>query len=101
MLSQEFIEKMKARLLEAKVKLENELASVKPHTELGNDYDDTASELQIDEVNQDIIAQLTSDLEKIHLALRKIEEGTYGVDEEGREISQERLEVMPYADKAI
>lgn len=101
MLSQEFIEKMKIRLLDMKAKLEAELAGVKPHTELGNDYDDTASELQIDEVNQDIIAQLTTDLEKIDRALRKIEEGTYGVDDDGHEISQARLEVMPHADKAI
>lgn len=101
MLPADFTEKMKTRLLDMKAKLEAELAGVKPHTELGNDYDDTASELPIDEVNQDVIAQITSDLEKITAALQKIEDGTYGIDDEGNEISPERLEVLPYADKAI
>lgn len=101
MLSAEFINEMKARLEELKAKFEAELSGVKPHTELGNDYDDTASELQIDEANQDVIAQIKSDLEKIDTALQKIADGTYGIDDEGQEISQERLEVIPYADKAI
>lgn len=101
MLSPEFVEKMKARLLEEKAKLLGELNGVKPHTELGDNYDDTASELPLDEVNQDVIAQITSDLEKIERALEKIAAGTYGIDDEGNEISEERLEVMPYADKAI
>lgn len=101
MLSPEFVENMKIRLLEQKIKLEGELNGVKPHTELGNNYDDTASELPLDEVNQDVIAQIKLDLEKIEHALEKIAAGTYGIDDEGNEISEERLDALPYADKAI
>jgi RNA polymerase-binding transcription factor DksA len=40
-------------------------------------------------------------LEKIENALKKIETGTYGTDSEGKQISEERLRVLPWADKAI
>lgn len=102
MLEPEFIEQQKLKLLELKQRLTAELAELKPHTEVGNDYDeDTSLELQIDEVNQDVIRQLQKDLEKIDWALQKIEQGTYGIDDDGKAISKERLEAMPYADKAL
>ena len=101
MLSQEFIEERKEQLIALKAKLTEELSGLKPHTELGNDFDDLASELQIDEVSQDLILRIQQDLAKIELALERIAEGTYGVDDEGNPISEERLVAMPYADKAV
>ena len=47
------------------------------------------------------LASLASAQEKIDKALLKIDNGTYGTDDEGKEISQERLAALPWADKAI
>ena len=101
MLSQEFIKEMQSRLEGEKSRLRQELAGLSPHTELGDDYDENASELEVDEVNQDLIARLKSDLAKIDKALAKIAEGTYGTDDQGREIGEARLRALPWADKAI
>lgn len=99
--TQEFINEMKTRLLEAKEKLSADLAGLVPHTEMGNDVGENSEEIELDEVNQDLIARLQADLDKIEKALGKIESGTYGIDDSGNEISEERLKVLPWADKAI
>jgi RNA polymerase-binding transcription factor DksA len=101
MLQQSFIDEMKQKLLAAKQKLEADLAGLKPHEELGGDLDSNVQEVEDDEVSQDMIARISLDLEKIQKALAKIEAGTYGTDDEGKEISKERLSVLPWADKAI
>jgi RNA polymerase-binding transcription factor DksA len=101
MLSPEFIEEMKQKLLEQKTKLQNDLSGLSSHTEVGEDYDENATELQIDEVNQDVIAQMKSDIEKIDAALKRIEAGTYGTANDGQEISEQRLRALPWADTAL
>lgn len=101
MLSQEFIEEMKAKLLAEKEILEKDLLGLNSHTEVGDDLDENATELQMDEVNQDVSERMRADLIKIQTALEKIEAGTYGVAEDGREISEDRLRVIPWADTAI
>ena len=100
MLTKEFIEKMRERLLADQARLQEELAGIVPHTELG-EGEDGAGELPLDEANQDIIALIKADLEKIAVALQKISAGTYGIGDDGQEIPADRLEVNPYADKAI
>ena len=40
-------------------------------------------------------------LQEINSALAKIQNGIYGTDDEGKEISEERLRVLPWADKAL
>jgi DnaK suppressor protein len=99
--SQEFVERMKERLSEEKENLTEELASLSEHTEVGDETDENASEFQIDEVNHDIAATIKADLEKIEKALKKIEAGTYGITDDGTEISAERLEVLPWADSIV
>jgi RNA polymerase-binding transcription factor DksA len=99
--SQEFVQKMKERLLEEKERLDEELSSLKMHNEVGDDEDENASEFEMDEVNHDISATIKSDLEKIEAALKKVEQGTYGTTEDGKEISEARLEVLPWADTII
>lgn len=101
MLSQSFIEEMKSALLEKKSALEKELNGLSSHTEMGTDMDDNAQEVEKDEVSQDLITTIKSDLVKIEKALEKIQNGSYGIDDEGKEISEERLKVIPWADKAI
>ena len=101
MLSQEFVAEMKAKLLAQKQKLEEDLKGAPAHTELGSDFDSQVQEVQDDEVNRDISSALTEDLKKINAALEKIEAGTYGTDDEGKEIAEERLRILPWADKAL
>ncbi len=101
MLTQEFIEKMKARLLEEKETLLKDLAGLQEHTEVGSEMDENATEVQLDDVNKDLTIRMQDDLTKIENALQKIEEGTYGTDDDGNEISEARLEVIPWADKAL
>lgn len=72
MLSQEFIEEMKAKLLAEKDRLAADLAEAPAHTELGTDYDENAQEVELDEVNADVRVRVSSDLEKIDKALSKL-----------------------------
>lgn len=101
MLQQQFIDEMKTKLLEAKQKLEGDLAGLNPHEELGGDLDSNVQEVEDDEVSRDMISRITMDLEKINKALAKIESGSYGTDDEGKEITEPRLRALPWADKAI
>jgi RNA polymerase-binding transcription factor DksA len=77
------------------------LAGLSSHTEVGPDEDENASEVAMDEVNQDLIARMHSDLDKINKALGKMDQGTYGVDDSGKVIGEDRLRAIPWADRAI
>jgi len=101
MASPQFIEEMKAQLLAAKEKLEGELSGLKAHEELGEDLDSSIQEVEDDEVSRGVMARIKMDLEKIDKALKKIEDGSYGTDDDGKEISEARLRALPWADKAI
>lgn len=100
MLSQSFIEEMKQALLARQEKLQQDLAPLKPNEHLGDDLDSNAQEVEDDEVSQDMIARFKAEQEKITKALEKIAAGTYGTDDDGKEISEQRLRVIPWADKA-
>lgn len=99
--SKEFIEEMKVKLLAQKKKLEGDLGGLLTHSEMGDEEDENASEINVDEASQDVITLMKSDLQKIEIALGKIKDGTYGTDSEGREISEARLSALPWAEKAI
>ena len=101
MLSQDFIQEMQTKLLQEQETLKNDLAGLSQHSEVGDDLDENATELQMDEVNQDVSERMRADLVKIETALEKIEAGTYGIAEDGQEISEDRLRVIPWADTAI
>ncbi len=101
MLSPEFISEMKQKLEQQKQKLQADLAGLASHTEVGDDYDENATEIEIDEVNQDLIARMKSDLVMIDKALAKIADGSYGTDGEGQEIAEDRLRALPWADTSI
>lgn len=101
MLSSEFIEEMKGKLLAEKARLEADLAGLSNHTEVGDDLDENATEIQLDEVNRDLSERIKDDLSKIEIALSKIEAGTYGIDANGNEIGEDRLRAMPWADVAL
>lgn len=101
MVSKEFTVEMKKALLAAKQKLEEDLKGLSAHTELGGDDDSNIQEVEDDEVSRDLIARMKTDLEKIDKALAKVEDGTYGTDNDGKEISEARLKALPWADKSI
>lgn len=101
MLSQDFIEEMKTKLLAEKDRLTTDSSAMHEHTELGREYDENAQEVELDEVNQDMKSRMEADLAKIEKALSKIESGNYGTDDEGNEISEERLRAIPWADQAL
>jgi RNA polymerase-binding transcription factor DksA len=66
------------------------------------DYDqhpaDTASETFEREKDLSILEQLETELAEIQAALRRIDDGTYGIDEiTGHPIATERLEAIPTA----
>lgn len=96
-----FIEEMKQKLLSQKAKLESDLAGLSPHEDLGGDLDSNVQEVEDDEVSQDMIARIKSDLEKIDKALMKIKNGSYGLDNKGNPIPEDRLRAIPWADKAL
>src|SRR5260221_680146 len=101
MFSQQFLDEMKQALLAAKSKLQSDLAGLIPHEELGEDIDSSAQEVESDELSQDLIARMKADLEKIDKALSKMEAGNYGIDDDGKEISEARLRALPWADKSV
>lgn len=101
MLTEEFVKEMESKLNAEKDRLTEELAGLEVHTEIGDSLEDNAEEFPIDAANQDVISRIKGDLQKIEWALEKIANGTYGTDDEGVEISEERLRVLPWADKAI
>ncbi len=100
-LAPEFINKMQNILERKKKQLTEEMAGIHPHTEEGGGLDESAQEVAEDAVNQDVLTALKTELGQVNMALQKIQEGTYGVDSEGKQISVERLEALPWADKAL
>lgn len=101
MLLQAFIDEMKQQLLARKKQLEDNLSGLAPHTEMGDDEDENAEEIQVDEANQDVIVMMQADLARVNKALAKIENGTYGTGDDGQDIPEARLRAMPWADKSI
>jgi DnaK suppressor protein len=99
--SQAFIEEMKEKLLAQKKKLQEDLSGLSVHTEMGDDQEANSDEVNVDEVSQDVSAVMKKDLAKIEKALGKIADGSYGTDDEGKQIGEERLRALPWADKAI
>ncbi|RAS19378.1 TraR/DksA family transcriptional regulator [Paraburkholderia bryophila] len=105
-LSEEFIARQRTRLEALRRQLlggeasttADDRAAEEEHGEEAREFEDTAQSMAQNEINQslhDVNDQRVSDIER---ALRKIDEGTYGLsDESGEPIPQGRLEVMPEA----
>lgn len=63
-----------------------------------SDKGDLGREIHTRQLDESVSDHLDSRLENVERALRKIEEGTYGIcDDTGEEISQGRLEAIPEA----
>ncbi len=95
----------KALLLEQKARLEKELEGVDEETreldEAADTADDTGDVSVLDAqnaVDQTQIRRIRAELDEVEAALKRIEEGTYGICEKiGKPIPVERLEANPAA----
>jgi len=105
-LSDEFIAQQRKRL-EALLRellggeedtIADERTAQEEHGDEAKEYEEEAQAMAQNEINQslhDVNDQRVADIQR---ALRKIDEGTYGLsDESGQPIPKERLEVMPEA----
>lgn len=104
------LEELKSKLLQEKENLKEELGRFASPTEtegdfktnfpddLGNRRDENATEVEEYADRLGLEKSLETQLNDILDALKKMEEGTYGVDENtGEEIKLERLQVYPAA----
>lgn len=97
--------KLKAKLLEEKkrvVRLRSVLDSQSPVHDTDRLNDNAASDAEASEENRMITSQVMSEetsqmLKKIEDALKRIEEGTYGMTADGKPIPVERLMADPTA----
>lgn len=109
MLDQKILEELKAKLLEEKNSLETQLNHLAKPTENEGDYEtkfndisddqeDNANEVEEYIDNLPVEKSLETQLKDVLDALKKMEEGNYGIDENtGEEINLERLKVYPAA----
>lgn len=108
-IEQKILGELKEKLLAEKVRLEDELGRFATKTsegdyktrfpdDIGNDQDENASEVEQYAGNLALEQSLEAQLRDVIDALKKMDEGTYGVDEEtGEDIAIERLQVYPAA----
>lgn len=66
---------------------------------VGDEMDENASEVTQFETSLALTKSLEEKLGKVESALRRIEDGTYGKDKEGNDISIERLRAVPEAEE--
>ena len=99
MLDKDFIEKQKKQLLEKKKELEESLKEFddKKH-DFGTDEDDAVHETEYYTDNVQIHAVLEKQLKDVIDALKKVDQGKYGICEKtGKVIDKARLNAVPEA----
>ena len=112
-LNEKDLKKFEGILIEQKNKLKEELSRIAnptsdngdyeiKHEEIGSDREDNASEVEEYVDNVALESNLEEQLKEINNALEKIKNGPYGACEEcGVDISPERLEANPSAEKCM
>lgn len=110
MIDQQVLQLMKERLQTEEEHLKAELSGITHRAEGGAGYvptfpnigtseEESSFEVQEFLLNVDLQKKLEKDLALVRLALKKMDEDTYGVCGQcGRQISIERLEVLPEAE---
>ncbi len=109
MINEEIKAELKAKLEEEKTKLEKDLGNIAEPTEtpgdfetkfdeIGTDKDDNATEVETYADNLSVETSLENQLKDIRNALKRMEDGTYGICENcHQEIDIERLKIYPAA----
>jgi len=101
MLNQDFIAKMKERLLKERVEVMANIEEInQPELSMDNpDEDDLANDAVEDILQGSSLVVLKNLLEKINNSLERIDNGAYGVcQESGLDIPEEVLENEPWAE---
>lgn len=112
--SQSFLDEMKELLLSEKAKVEEELgrfAQRNPNDandfdaefpEYGDEEDDNVQEVQQYAVNKTLEVTLEKKLRDINSALKRMEEGTYGICKyTGEPINEKRLRARPTSSSSV
>ena len=97
-------EELRARLLQHRAELSERVNKIKADVTGGLEADskEQAAQLENQEVLDALANEATSELEQISVALRRMDEGTYGTCIQcGAEIDIRRLAAQPYAAKCI
>lgn len=108
-ISPEILEQLKKSLLEKKQKLmvlQSTITSDSPVNDLDRLDDNAASDADAAEENRMITTEVMTEetksmMEKIESALKRIEDGTYGLTHDGKQIPVERLMADPTAKTVI
>ncbi len=101
------VKKAEAQLLALKEEYEQRIAKIEyhfqhPESDMMEDWDDQAVITDQNEMRKRLLVEARQNLELVNNALRRIENGTYGIDlETGEEIHPKRLEAVPYATNNI
>lgn len=105
-----FIEEMAAKLREMKTELEKKLGIFKSDTEeqhgtfpdYGDEEDDNVHEIEGFLVNESLKAEYEKELRDVESALRRIDEGTYGICKyTGKKIDEKRLRIRPTSSSSV
>lgn len=107
-LSKTLLEELKSKLLEEKNKLSDEVklldgeSAEVAHPEYGSDEEENAAEVAEYETNLSIEQGLKKSLRDVQGALKRIEEGTYGLCKYcGKAIPEERLKARPTSSSCV
>jgi DnaK suppressor protein len=113
MISEELLKELRTKLEEEKLKLENNIGRIAKPTgtpgdyetnfnELGTDKEDNATEVEEYSDNLAVETSLEEQLKEIGDALKRMDEGRYGICENcNEEIDIERLKAYPAARSCI
>jgi DnaK suppressor protein len=94
----QYLTKLRAALLAAAQADEADEANIKSESDGPREYEDDAQRLAMLEVDGNLVVRDIERLARVDRALRKIEEGSYGLsDVSGQIIRRERLEAVPEA----
>jgi DnaK suppressor protein len=94
-----YLTQLRSMLVAAAQDQEAEEANVRSESEGGaREYEDDAQKLAMLELDGNLVVRDVDRLARVDRALKKIEEGTYGMsDVSGQPIPRERLEAVPEA----
>lgn len=102
MLDKNFLENQKNELIKEKAKIEEKIGKLKKFPDYGTDEEDNLQELTDYESNLSLEDQMELLLGKVNVALKALEDGTYGQCSECKEnIGKGRLSIMPYAELCV
>ena len=97
------VKKAEQQLLALKAEYEERIDKIENHIQhpdkdMQQDWDDQAVVAEQNDMRKRLLVEAQHSLELVNNALRRIENGTYGIDiETGEEIDPKRLEAVPYA----